>query len=174
MSYMNKRNTRVACWVGFVLAFGLFGVMPAAVKSAHAQAGAAAPWIGYTKINVTDLQRSIDFYTKVMGLKIAETTNFPSSSETLLTRSGGDNEDTILLTYVKNRTEPLVHGNAFNNLTFIIDNFDEMVARMEAAGYVVTGKRTNLKSPVTYAKTLNMAFTKDPDGYVIEIIQFFN
>ncbi len=170
----NKRVARIAHRVGFILGLLAFVATPQIGKVAHAEVPGAAPWIGYTKINVTDLPRSIDFYTKVMGLKISATTDFPSSSETLLTRSGAYNEDTILLTYVKKRTEPLVHGNAFNNLTFIIDNFDEVVGRMEAAGYVVTGKRTALKSPVPYAKTLSMAFTKDPDGYVIEIIQFFN
>lgn len=172
MSGTNKIAARIARGVGLAMGLLLCVTMPYAgnVAQAHDE---KAPFIGFTKINVTNLQRSIDFYTKIMGLKVAETTDFPSVSETLLTRTGGDHEDTILLTFDKKRTEPLTHGNAFNNLTFVVDNFDEIVARWKSAGYVVTGERKGLKSPVTYAKTLDIAFTKDPDGFVIEILQFY-
>jgi lactoylglutathione lyase len=172
MSGMNKVRARIARSVGMVVGLLLCVALPHAgsVAQAHDE---KAPFIGFTKINVTNLERSIEFYTKIMGLKIAETTDFPSASETLLTRTGGDYEDTILLAFNKKRTEPLVHGNAFNNLTFVVDNFDEILARWKSAGYVVTGERKGLKSPVTYAKTLDIAFTKDPDGFVIEILQFY-
>ncbi len=141
-------------------------------SAARASEASAPPYIGYTKINVSNLERSLDFYTNVMGLKVARVVDRPALNETLLTRSGGDFEDTIVLVFDKKRTEPLVIGNGFNNITFIIFDFEERVAKVEAAGYVITGKRTNLPSPKPSAKTISVAFTKDPDGYAIELLQF--
>lgn len=129
-----------------------------------------------TKINVTDLDRSIEFYTKVIGLNLAARTD-GRIIEVLLT-PGVDNLSSagaFILVYDKERKEPLVVGNGFNNVTFgFPGGLKDPIARLEAAGYKVRGSADLRPSPTPLAKFIAVAFTKDPDGYTLELLQRVN
>ncbi len=129
-----------------------------------------------TKINVTNLDRSIEFYTKVIGLKFAARTE-GRIVEVLLT-PGEENLASVgalILVYDKERKEPLVLGNGFNNVTFGFPaGLKDPIARLEAAGYKVRGSADLRPSPTPLAKFIAVAFTTDPDGYTLELLQRAN
>jgi len=165
----NIKRARITHRVGLIFGLLVFAAMPETGKFAYAQ---EPQYIGFTKINVADLTRSIDFYTKIMGLKVSAVYDGPAVNETLLTRTGGGDEEALGLVYRKNSTESFVHGTAFNNITFRTHDFEGVIKRLEAAGFPITAKKQRVPSSVPYGSKMSYAFTKDPDGFTIEILQF--
>ena len=121
----------------------------------------------HTMIRVGDLQRSIDFYTKIMGMKLLRTSENPEYQYSLAF-VGYDDESTasvIELTYNWG-TKEYDHGNAFGHIAIGVDDVAETCQRIKIAG----GKVTREAGPVKGGKTI-IAFVEDPDGYKIELIQ---
>lgn len=121
----------------------------------------------HTMIRVGDLQRSIDFYTKIMGMKLLRTSENPEYQYSLAF-VGYDDESTasvIELTYNWG-TKEYDHGNAFGHIAIGVDDVAETSQRIKMAG----GKVTREAGPVKGGKTI-IAFVEDPDGYKIELIQ---
>ncbi|AJA44250.1 lactoylglutathione lyase [Frischella perrara] len=121
----------------------------------------------HTMIRVGDLQRSIDFYTKIMGMKLLRTSENPEYQYSLAF-VGYDDESTasvIELTYNWG-TKEYDHGNAFGHIAIGVDDVAETCQRIKMAG----GKVTREAGPVKGGKTI-IAFVEDPDGYKIELIQ---
>ena len=166
------KHACIAYRVGLIFGLLVSAATPEIGKFAYAQGSQAPQYIGFTKINVADLTRSIDFYTKIMGLKVSAVVNGPIVNETLLTRTGGGDEEALTLVHRKNSTEPVVHGNAFNNITFRTHDFEGVIKRLESAGFPITAKKQQVPSSVPYGSKMSYAFTKDPDGFTIEILQF--
>lgn len=151
----------------------LFLTAPHMPAVGGAAASEAEPrYIGFTKLNVTNLDASVKFYTTVMGLKVSAVVDMPTINETILTRTGGGDEEALVLVYNKKPAQPFVLGNAFNNVTFRTNDFEGVIKRLEAAGYPITAKRQQVPSSVPYGAKMSYAFTKDPDGFSIEILQF--
>ena len=130
-----------------------------------------------TKINVTDLDRSIAFYSTFVGLtEAARSAGTSPVVEVLMTKSGAKGaatEPAVVLAWQRARKEPLVLGNAFNNITFVVTDIKATVKALEAAGYKITGSPEPRPSPTPAAKQIAVVFTKDPDGYSIELLQRF-
>ena len=121
----------------------------------------------HTMIRVGDLQRSIDFYTKIMDMKLLRTSENPEYQYSLAF-VGYDDESTasvIELTYNWG-TKEYDHGNAFGHIAIGVDDVAETCQRIKMAG----GKVTREAGPVKGGKTI-IAFVEDPDGYKIELIQ---
>ena len=121
----------------------------------------------HTMIRVGDLQRAIDFYTKIMGMKLLRTSENPKYQYSLAF-VGYDDESTasvIELTYNWG-TKEYDHGNAFGHIAIGVDDVAETCQRIKMAG----GKVTREAGPVKGGKTI-IAFVEDPDGYKIELIQ---
>ncbi|PXY96580.1 lactoylglutathione lyase [Frischella perrara] len=121
----------------------------------------------HTMIRVGDLQRAIDFYTKIMGMKLLRTSENPEYQYSLAF-VGYDDESTasvIELTYNWG-TKEYDHGNAFGHIAIGVDDVAETCQRIKMAG----GKVTREAGPVKGGKTI-IAFVEDPDGYKIELIQ---
>jgi catechol 2,3-dioxygenase-like lactoylglutathione lyase family enzyme len=135
---------------------------------------AMAPQFFSTKINVANLQRSTDFYTKVMGLTYIGRVNIrPGSEEVLLSPNGKALNQLLILYFERDRKEPLIHGTLFNNMVFVYTDLSEFIQRFKAAGYTLTsGSGEARPSPVTFAKSVKIATAKDPDGLNLELIQF--
>ncbi|MCX8573393.1 MULTISPECIES: lactoylglutathione lyase [unclassified Gilliamella] len=121
----------------------------------------------HTMIRVGDLQRSIDFYTQVMGMKVlrtSENTEYKYS----LAFVGYDDESVssvIELTYNWG-TQEYDHGNAFGHIAIGVDDVAKMCEDVKLAG----GNVTREAGPVKGGTTI-IAFVEDPDGYKIELIQ---
>lgn len=121
----------------------------------------------HTMIRVGDLQRSIDFYTKIMDMKLLRTSENPEYQYSLAF-VGYDDESTasvIELTYNWG-TKEYDHGNAFGHIAIGVDDVAETCQHIKMAG----GKVTREAGPVKGGKTI-IAFVEDPDGYKIELIQ---
>jgi len=121
----------------------------------------------HTMIRVGNLKRSVDFYTKVMGMKLLRASENPEYQYSLAF-VGYDNESqaaVIELTYNWG-TESYDHGNAFGHIAIGVDDVAKTCHDIKHAG----GKVTREAGPVKGGTTV-IAFVEDPDGYKIELIE---
>jgi lactoylglutathione lyase len=121
----------------------------------------------HTMLRVGDLQRSIDFYTKVMGMKLLRTTDRPEQKYTLAFVGYGDESEGAVLeltyNYGVDRYDP---GNGFGHIAIAVDDARAACERIRAAGGTITRE----PGPVKGGSTV-IAFVQDPDGYKIELIE---
>ena len=118
-------------------------------------------------LRVDDLDRSVRFYTEVLGMKVLRTTDRPEQKYSLAF-VGYDTEDkasVVELTY--NYGVPKYEmGGAFGHLAIEVDNCAQACDAVRAKG----GKVTREAGPVKGGSTV-IAFVEDPDGYKIEFIE---
>ena len=123
----------------------------------------------HTMLRVGDLQRSIDFYTKTIGMDLLRTTERPDQKYTLaFVGFGGGNrngEAELELTYNHGVAEYDL-GTAYGHVALGVDNVAETCERIRAAG----GNVTREPGPVKGGTTV-IAFVEDPDGYKVELIE---
>ena len=121
----------------------------------------------HTMIRVTDLQQSIDFYTKVLGMRVLKRTENPEYRYTLVFVGYEDQADgtTIELTHNWDTNEYDM-GDAFGHLALGVDDIYSACDKIKALG----GNVTREPGPVKGGTTV-IAFVKDPDNYSIELIQ---
>jgi lactoylglutathione lyase len=118
-------------------------------------------------LRVGDLQRSIDFYTKVLGMKLLRTTERPEQKYSLAFVGYGTNPEhaEIELTY-NHGVSSYEMGSAFGHIALAVPDAYAACDRIRAAG----GNVTREAGPVKGGDTV-IAFVTDPDGYKIELIQ---
>ena len=124
----------------------------------------------HTMLRVGDLQRSIDFYTRVMGMQLLRTNDRPEQKYSLAFVGYGDEHSgaTIELTY--NYGVPSYDmGGAFGHIAIAVDNAAATCDAVRAAGANVTREAGPVKGGTTV-----IAFVQDPDGYKIELIESKN
>lgn len=121
----------------------------------------------HTMLRVGDLQKSIDFYTRVMGMQLLRTTDRPEQQYSLAFVGYGGNpgQAEIELTY-NYGVERYELGTAFGHVAIAVDDAAATCARVKAAGGAVTREA----GPVKGGSTV-IAFVQDPDGYKIELIE---
>ncbi len=121
----------------------------------------------HTMLRVGDLQRSIDFYTKVLGMKLLRTSDNPEYRYTLAFVGYGNNPDhaELELTYNYGTTSYDI-GTAYGHLAISADNLHQACDLVKANG----GNVTREPGPVKGGTTV-IAFVTDPDGYKIELIE---
>ena len=121
----------------------------------------------HTMLRVGDLQRSIDFYTKVLGMKLLRTSDNPEYEYTLAFVGYGSNPDhaELELTYNYGSTSYDL-GTAYGHIAI---SADDIVAACDAAR-ANGGNVTREPGPVKGGNTV-IAFITDPDGYKIELIE---
>lgn len=118
-------------------------------------------------LRVGNLQRSIDFYTQVLGMTLLRKTENPTYKYTLAFVGFGGNPEQaeIELTYNWG-VESYDLGTAFGHIALGVPNCRAACDRIKAAG----GKVTREAGPVQGGTTV-IAFVTDPDGYKIELIE---
>jgi len=125
------------------------------------------PRMLHTMLRVGDMDRSVKFYTEVMGMKLLRTTDRPDQKYSLAF-VGYDTEDkqaVIELTY-NYGTDKYDLGTAFGHTAFAVDDVYKTCEQVKAKGGAVTREA----GPVKGGDTV-IAFVQDPDGYKIELIQ---
>ncbi|NGM23753.1 lactoylglutathione lyase [Roseomonas stagni] len=122
----------------------------------------------HTMIRVGNLERSVDFYTRLLGMKELRRRDVPEGKYTLVF-VGYAEEATgaavVELTY-NYGTEKYDLGNAFGHLAVGVPDVYGMCEALRAAG----AKITREPGPVKFGTTV-IAFVEDPDGYKIELIE---
>ena len=121
----------------------------------------------HTMIRVTDLDRSITFYTEVLGMKLFRRNDFPAGRFTLAFVGYGHEPDDGSLELTHNwDTDHYELGNAFGHVALGVEDIVAACDGIAAKG----GEVVRPPGPMKHGTTL-IAFVKDPDGYMIELIQ---
>lgn len=120
----------------------------------------------HSMIRVLDEARTVDFYDRAFGLKVAERLEFDGF--VLVYLSNAENTFELELTVNKDQTEPYDLGNGYGHSAFVVDDVDAEHARFQAEGFAPR-KLVDFQHD---GKTLaRFFFVADPDGYQIEVIQ---
>jgi lactoylglutathione lyase len=121
----------------------------------------------HTMLRVGDLQRSVKFYTEVLGMKLLRTTDRPEQKYSLafVGYDGEDRSAVLELTY-NYGVERYDLGSAFGPVAIEVPDVRKACERVKGQG----GKVTREPGPVKGGTTV-IAFAEDPDGYKIEFIE---
>ena len=121
----------------------------------------------HTMLRVGDLDKSIDFYTGVLGMKLIRRKDYPDGKFTLAFVGYGDEADTTVIELTHNwDTKAYDIGNGFGHLAIAVADAYKACADVKQRG----GKVTREAGPMKHGTTV-IAFVEDPDGYKIEFIQ---
>ena len=121
----------------------------------------------HTMLRVGDLQRSIDFYTRVMGMQLLRTTERPEQKYSLAFVGYGRNPEhaEIELTY-NHGVDHYELGSAYGHIAIEVPDAAAACEKIRHGG----GNVTREAGPVQGGTTV-IAFVTDPDGYKIELIE---
>ena len=121
----------------------------------------------HTMLRVGDLQRSVDFYTKVLGMQLLRTTLRPEQKYSLAFVGYGDESEGAVLELTYNHgVDRYDIGTAYGHIAIEVPDAAASCGRIRQAG----GKVTREAGPVKGGNTV-IAFVEDPDGYKIELIE---
>ena len=121
----------------------------------------------HTMIRVGDLQRSIDFYTGVLGMKLLRRNDYPDGKFTLAFVGYGDEKEHAVIELTHNwDTGSYDLGNGFGHIAVAVPDAYKACEAVAAKG----GKVTRPAGPMKFGGSV-IAFVEDPDGYKIEFIQ---
>ncbi|MFP3920497.1 MAG: VOC family protein [Dichotomicrobium sp.] len=117
-------------------------------------------------IRVLDEARSVDFYDRAFGLKVADRLDFDNF--TLVYLRNPENDFEIELTINKGQTEPYDLGNGYGHVAFAVDDLEAEHARFTEAGFE---PRKIVEFAPAGEVIAKFFFVADPDGYQIEVLQ---
>ncbi|OGA80242.1 MAG: lactoylglutathione lyase [Burkholderiales bacterium RIFCSPHIGHO2_01_FULL_63_240] len=125
----------------------------------------------HTMLRVGNLQRSIDFYTQVLGMQLLRTTDRPEQQYTLAFLGYGRNPEhaEIELTY-NYGVEQYELGTAYGHIAIGVDNVAGICNSVRDKAAALGGAITREPGPIKGGTTV-IAFITDPDGYKIELIE---
>ncbi len=120
----------------------------------------------HTMLRVGDLEKSLAFYTDILGMNLLRKNDYPEGKFTLAFVGYGSEEDTAVLELTHNwETQDYTHGNAFGHIAIGVDDVYDACNKIKAAG----GKVVREAGPMQHSTTI-LAFVEDPDGYKIELL----
>ncbi len=122
----------------------------------------------HTMVRVFDLERSLDFYTRLLGMKLLRKREVPEGRYTNCFVGYGDDatETVVELTYNWDQKEPYALGAGFGHLAIGVPDLYGVCATLAKEGVKIPRPPGPLKFGTTH-----IAFVEDPDGYKIEVIQ---
>lgn len=121
----------------------------------------------HTMLRVTDLDKSIDFYTNIFGMQLLRRKDFPGGKFTLAFLGYGPEENHTVLELTHNwETDSYELGNAYGHIAIGVDDAYKACDEITAKGGDVVRPAGPMKGTTTV-----IAFVKDPDGYMIELIE---
>lgn len=120
----------------------------------------------HTMLRVGDLQKSIEFYTSVLGMKLLRQKDYPEGKFTLAFVGYGDEVDHTAIELTHNwDTSSYDLGNGFGHLAIAVDDVYAACEEIKSKG----GEVVREAGPMKHGSTI-LAFVKDPDGYMIELL----
>ena len=121
----------------------------------------------HTMLRVGNLERSLAFYTEVLGMRLLRKKNYPGGKFTLAFVGYADEPETAVIELTHNwETSSYDLGNGFGHIAIGANDIYEVCRNIKVAG----GKVTREPGPMKHGSTI-IAFVEDPDGYQIELIQ---
>ena len=124
--------------------------------------------LAHTMIRVKDQDKSIDFYTRLLGMKVLRQKDFPGGKFTnTFVGYGDEDSNTVLeLTYNWDQEEPYSHGSGFGHLAIGVPDIYGVCEQLKAEGVSIPRP----PGPMKHGTTV-IAFIEDPDGYKIELVE---
>ena len=120
----------------------------------------------HTMLRVRDLERSLGFYTDVLGMRLLRRKDYPGGRFTLAFVGYGAESDTAVIELTHNwDTNEYDMGNAFGHIAIGVDNVYTACEEIKKCGGNVVREAGPMKNGTTV-----IAFVEDPDGYKIELI----
>ena len=120
----------------------------------------------HTMLRVGNLERSIEFYTTVLGMRLLRRKDYPDGKFTLAFVGYGDEQDHSVIELTHNwDTDSYDLGKGFGHIAIEVDDVYEAVETLRSRG----GKVIREAGPMNAGTTI-IAFIQDPDGYAIELL----
>jgi len=120
----------------------------------------------HTMLRVTDLQASIEFYTEVLSMRLLRSKDYPEGRFTLCFLGYGDESENTVLELTHNwDTNSYEPGNGYGHIAIEVDDVYAACDVIKARG----GEIVREAGPMKHSTTV-LAFVKDPDGYMIELL----
>ena len=121
----------------------------------------------HTMLRVGDLDRSLAFYTEILGMRLLRRKDYPDGKFTLAFVGYGDEADEAVIELTHNwGVERYELGTAFGHIALAVPDAAAACTAIRARG----GKVVREAGPMKHGMTV-IAFVEDPDGYKIELIQ---
>ena len=121
----------------------------------------------HTMLRVTDLGKSIDFYTNIFGMQLLRKKDFEEAKFTLAFLGYGSEDENTVLELTHNwETDSYDLGNAYGHIAIGVEDAYKACDEINAKGGDVVRPAGPMKGTTTV-----IAFVKDPDGYMIELIE---
>ncbi len=120
----------------------------------------------HTMLRVTDLDRSIDFYTQLLGMKLLRRNDYPEGRFTLAFLGYGEISDSTVLELTHNwDTDSYNIGDGYGHIAIAVDDVYRACDQIKDNG----GNVVREAGPMKHGTTI-LAFVEDPDGYQIELL----
>jgi lactoylglutathione lyase len=120
----------------------------------------------HTMLRVGDLDRSIAFYTEVLGMRLLRRKDYPEGRFTLAFVSYQDESEGAAIELTHNWDTPQYDlGNGYGHVALAVDDVYAACDRIREKG----GRITREPGPMKHGSTI-LAFVEDPDGYKIELL----
>jgi len=122
----------------------------------------------HTMVRVRDLDNSLDFYTRLLGMKLLRRKDFPGGKFTLAFVGYGDENDTAVLELTHNWDQdgPYDLGSGYGHIAIGVPDIYGTCTQLEKAGATIPRP----PGPMKHGSTV-IAFVEDPDGYKVELIE---
>ncbi|SEB13180.1 lactoylglutathione lyase [Marinobacterium iners] len=122
----------------------------------------------HTMYRVTDLEKSLSFYTEVLGMRLLRRKDYPEGRFTLAFVGFGDEADNTVLELTHNwDTDQYDLGTGYGHIAIEVDDVYEACDQIKAKGGQVVREAGPMKNSTS--GTI-LAFVRDPDGYMIELL----
>lgn len=120
----------------------------------------------HTMLRVSDLDRSIQFYTEVLGMELLRQKEYPKGKFTLAFLGYGDESENTALELTHNwGVDSYDMGNAYGHIAIEVEDVYEATAKIKEQGCKITREAGPMNAGTTV-----ISFVEDPDGYPIELI----
>ncbi|KAA0575308.1 lactoylglutathione lyase [Azospirillum sp. Sh1] len=122
----------------------------------------------HTMLRVLDLEKSLDFYTRLLGMKLLRRNDYEGGRFTLAFVGYGEESDTAVLELTHNwdQKEPYEIGTAYGHIALGVPDIYATCEKLAAEGV----KIPRPPGPMKHGTTV-IAFIEDPDGYKVELIE---
>ncbi len=121
--------------------------------------------LNHTSITVKDLNESLDFYTKKLGLQLLSRREIKENNAEIAFIGDGQTEHRIELTWWRNKKD-YAEGDQLDHIAFLVDDVKLTIEEMGAKGVKIAKEPYTLKGGTSI-----IAFIQDPNGIWIELIQ---
>ena len=124
----------------------------------------------HTMLRVGDLDKSLDFYTRILGMSLLRKNDYPEGKFTLaFVGYGAESEQAVIELTYNWGVDKYDLGNAYGHIALEVEDAYAACDKIREAG----GKVVREAGPMKHGSTV-IAFVEDPDGYKIELIQHKN